>query len=69
MDLRSVMRGNPGDTELLKSKIIQALQNKPERHYFDPDKIDIVRFMNMTGGWDGWSVTALILGWFKYAKI
>jgi len=50
MDLRSVMRGNPGDTELLKSKIVHALQNKPERHYFDPDKIDIVRFMNMTGG-------------------
>lgn len=42
--------GNPGDTELLKSKIVHALQNKPERHYFDPDKIDIVRFMNMTGG-------------------
>jgi cyclic pyranopterin phosphate synthase len=50
MDLRSVMRSNPGDTELLKSKIVHALQNKPERHYFDPDKIDIVRFMNMTGG-------------------
>jgi cyclic pyranopterin phosphate synthase len=50
MDLREVIRRNPGDKELLKSKIIEALKNKPERHYFDPQQVDIVRFMNMTGG-------------------
>lgn len=50
MDLREVIRRNPGDKELLKSKITEALKNKPERHYFDPQQIDIVRFMNMTGG-------------------
>jgi GTP 3',8-cyclase len=50
MDLREVMRSNPGDSELLKSKITEALKTKPERHYFDPEQVDIVRFMNMTGG-------------------
>jgi len=50
MDLREVMRSNPGDSELLKSKITEALKTKPERHYFDAEQVDIVRFMNMTGG-------------------
>jgi cyclic pyranopterin phosphate synthase len=50
MDLREVMRSNPGDSELLKSKITEALKTKPERHYFDSEQVDIVRFMNMTGG-------------------
>jgi cyclic pyranopterin phosphate synthase len=49
-DLRSVMRSHPGDQNLLKNEISKALKSKPERHYFDPNKIDIVRFMNMTGG-------------------
>ena len=49
-DLRSVMRSHPGDQDLLKNEISKALKSKPERHYFDPNKIDIVRFMNMTGG-------------------
>jgi len=50
MDLRAVMRSHPGDSALLRSKIVQALQDKPERHEFDPNRTDIVRFMNMTGG-------------------
>jgi len=50
MDLREVIRSNPGDSELLKSKITEALKTKPERHYFDAEQVDIVRFMNMTGG-------------------
>ncbi|MDG0969397.1 MAG: GTP 3',8-cyclase MoaA [Porticoccaceae bacterium] len=50
MDLRDILRRNPGDYDLLKSKILEALQNKPERHHFDPNRTDIVRFMNMTGG-------------------
>ena len=50
MDLREVIRSNPGDSELLKSKITEALKKKPERHYFDAEQVDIVRFMNMTGG-------------------
>ena len=50
MDLREVIRSYPGDKERLKSKITEALKHKPERHYFDPQQVDIVRFMNMTGG-------------------
>jgi len=50
MDLRQVMRSHPGDSELLRAKIVEALKNKPERHHFDANRTDIVRFMNMTGG-------------------
>lgn len=50
LDLREILRAHPGDTELLKSKIVAAIANKPERHHFDPQQVDIVRFMNMTGG-------------------
>jgi cyclic pyranopterin phosphate synthase len=50
VDLREVIRSNPGDKELLKTHITDALKNKPERHYFDAQQVDIVRFMNMTGG-------------------
>ncbi|MDG1163992.1 MAG: GTP 3',8-cyclase MoaA [Porticoccaceae bacterium] len=50
VDLREILRSYPGDTERLKTSIMQAMENKPERHYFDPEQTDIVRFMNMTGG-------------------
>ena len=50
MDLRELLRSYPGDRNLLKSKITEALKTKPERHYFDPEQVDILRFMNMTGG-------------------
>lgn len=50
VDLREVLRSHPDNIELLKSTIIHALKNKPERHYFDSQQVDIVRFMNMTGG-------------------
>ena len=51
VDLKAVMRRNPGDMEILKSTIVEAMANKPERHYFyDEDKPQIVRLMNVTGG-------------------
>ncbi|WP_271272803.1 GTP 3',8-cyclase MoaA [Aliamphritea hakodatensis] len=51
MDLREVMRSHPGDNELLKQKLIESMDLKPERHYFDLEaEPQIVRFMNMTGG-------------------
>jgi len=50
VDLREILRSYPGDGERLKASIIAAMDNKPERHYFDPEQVDIVRFMNMTGG-------------------
>ncbi|MGB2359156.1 MAG: GTP 3',8-cyclase MoaA [Porticoccaceae bacterium] len=50
VDLREILRSYPGDAERLKTRIVEAMDNKPERHYFDPEQVDIVRFMNMTGG-------------------
>ena len=50
VDLREILRTYPGDTQRLKASIVEAMGNKPERHYFDPEQVDIVRFMNMTGG-------------------
>ena len=50
-DLKTVMRHHPGDMQILKNTIIEAITLKPERHYFhEPDKPQIVRFMNSTGG-------------------
>lgn len=51
MDLRAVMRGNPGEIEPLKQAIIEAMDLKPERHHFTTDgDVQVLRFMNMTGG-------------------
>lgn len=50
VDLRAVLRRYPGDIKRLKQHIIHAIGKKPQRHYFDSDRTDIVRFMNMTGG-------------------
>ncbi|MBZ9557048.1 MULTISPECIES: GTP 3',8-cyclase MoaA [unclassified Modicisalibacter] len=51
VDLRSVMRRYPGDIEPLKERIIAAMPLKPERHHFSTDgDVQVVRFMNMTGG-------------------
>jgi cyclic pyranopterin phosphate synthase len=45
------MRRHPGDMEILKDTIVEAMDYKPERHYFyDDDKPQIVRLMNVTGG-------------------
>ena len=49
-DLRQILRSYPGEIERLKSAILEAIQNKPERHYFDAQETQILRFMNMTGG-------------------
>jgi len=51
VDLKSVMRANPGNDEILKQAIVAAMDIKPERHYFNhDDEPQIVRFMNATGG-------------------
>lgn len=50
-DLRAVMRAHPSDSDALKQTIVDAMQHKPERHYFShSDEPQIVRFMNATGG-------------------
>ncbi|GAB1269279.1 GTP 3',8-cyclase MoaA [Aurantivibrio infirmus] len=51
VDLRAVIRANPGDREKLKQAIVDAIKIKPERHYFThDDEPQIVRMMNTTGG-------------------
>lgn len=51
VDLRKVLRENPGDSNFLKRTIVEAMDIKPLKHYFyDDDHTQVVRFMNMTGG-------------------
>ena len=50
LDVRAIIRSFPGDMKRLKHEIIAAIERQPERHHFDPKQVDIVRFMNMTGG-------------------
>lgn len=51
VDLKRVVRANPGNNELLQRSIIAALRKKPYSHDFSlNDEVQVVRFMNMTGG-------------------
>ena len=51
VDLRAVLRRHPGNMDALKTAIIEAMPLKPERHHFTTDgDVQVVRFMNMTGG-------------------
>src|SRR5690606_30115153 len=51
VDLRPLLRERPGDLELLKKTLIQAMDIKPLRHHFYVrERVQIVRFMSMTGG-------------------
>lgn len=51
VDLRSVLRSYPGNKEILKQTIIDAMDLKPKQHEFDhSNEPEIIRFMNMTGG-------------------
>lgn len=51
VDLRAVMRAHPGEMSRLKATIVAAMQKKPARHHFTTDgDVQVVRFMNMTGG-------------------
>jgi len=51
VDLKRVIRANPGDREKLKQAIIDAMQIKPEKHEFDlKEQPIILRYMSATGG-------------------
>ncbi|MDR5860368.1 GTP 3',8-cyclase MoaA [Halomonas eurihalina] len=51
VDLRAVLRRHPGNIDELKDAIVAAMPLKPERHHFTTDgDVQVVRFMNMTGG-------------------
>ncbi|MCJ8170744.1 GTP 3',8-cyclase MoaA [Pseudomonas sp. A3.4] len=50
-DLKAVLRRHPGDEARLREAIEQAMQRKPWSHDFRvSDDVQVVRFMNMTGG-------------------
>ena len=50
LDIKRIVRDNPDDVDGLQAAIINAMQRKPERHYFDPNDITITRYMSATGG-------------------
>ena len=51
VDLMRVLRAHPDNDRKLQDTIIRAMDLKPERHHFSSDgDVQILRFMNMTGG-------------------
>lgn len=52
IDLKAIIRNSLQPVVALKAAIIDAMQVKPDSHHFDVqnDNVQIVRFMNMTGG-------------------
>ncbi|WP_323813189.1 GTP 3',8-cyclase MoaA [Cellvibrio sp. NN19] len=51
VDLRETLRTSTNLHTDLRTRIINAMQHKPEKHTFDlADEPQILRFMNMTGG-------------------
>lgn len=50
VNLRALVQEQPNNTQLLKQTIIRAMASKPERHFFTPEEVTILRFMNTTGG-------------------
>lgn len=51
VDLRAQLRAENYSEAALRAHIVNAMQHKPEKHFFDlQEEPQIVRFMNMTGG-------------------
>ena len=51
MDLREVIRSNPGDMDKLKRAVIKSMEIKPEGHDFDIQAQPVLfRHMSVTGG-------------------
>ncbi|RCL27489.1 GTP 3',8-cyclase MoaA [Pseudomonas sp. AFG_SD02_1510_Pfu_092] len=50
LDLRGLLRRHPGADAPVLDAIHQALQRKPARHVFDRDDVQVLRFMNASGG-------------------
>jgi cyclic pyranopterin phosphate synthase len=51
VDLREALRTSENPQQEVRTRIINAMHHKPEKHTFDlNDEPQIVRFMNMTGG-------------------
>lgn len=50
IDLRALLRRHPDDDRPLVEAVRGALLRKPLRHEFNLDEVQVVRFMNATGG-------------------
>lgn len=50
IDLRALLRCHPTDDQPLLDAVRAALLRKPLRHEFNLDEVQVVRFMNATGG-------------------
>jgi cyclic pyranopterin phosphate synthase len=51
VDLKQVIRANPGDMAYLKQVIVEAMKIKPEQHEFNLNEQPVIlRYMNTTGG-------------------
>ncbi len=51
VDLKQIIRANPGDMAVLKQAIIDAMLIKPEKHEFNINEQPVIlRYMSMTGG-------------------
>lgn len=50
VDLKSIVRESPGDIERLKAAILAGIHLKPKQHEFNNNAVQILRFMNATGG-------------------
>jgi len=51
VDLKQVIRTNPGDMTVLKQAIVDAMLIKPEKHEFNINEQPVIlRYMSMTGG-------------------
>ena len=51
MDLRHVMRANPGDSDALRQALIDSMEIKPKGHDFNLNSQEVLlRHMNLTGG-------------------
>ncbi|QBF83161.1 GTP 3',8-cyclase MoaA [Shewanella maritima] len=51
VDLKAIVREHPGDIDRLKTAILEGIKRKPKEHHFGhQDEVQILRFMNATGG-------------------
>lgn len=51
VDLKQVIRANPGNMAVLKQAIVDAMLIKPEKHEFNINEQPVIlRYMSMTGG-------------------
>ncbi len=50
VDFRALLHEHPADSRPILNALYKALQHKPKQHEFVVDELQVVRFMNATGG-------------------